>query len=102
MLTEVTLDHSWGGVLTMSRNAAPCFGRLADNVTAAVCHNGVGIAKGTYSGTLLADYVVGATSELLSHLLALPRPAANLPQPFLGLGVRAKIAWDQHRAGRER
>lgn len=46
----------------MSRNAAPCFGRLADNVTAAVCHNGVGIAKGTYSGTLLADYVVGASS----------------------------------------
>lgn len=102
MLPEVTLDHSWGGLLTMSRNAAPCFGRLADNVTAAVCHNGVGIAKGTYSGVLLADYVVGATSELLSHLLALPRPAGNPPQPFLGMGVRAKIAWDQHRAGRER
>ena len=86
----------------MSRNAAPCFGRFAGNVAAAVCHNGVGIAKGTYSGTLLADYVVGASSELLSHLLALPRPAANLPRPFLGLGVRAKIAWQQYRAGRER
>ncbi len=102
MLPEVTLDHSWGGVLTLSRNSAPCFGRLADNVTAAVCQNGVGIAKGTYSGLLLADYVVGASSELLSHLLALPRPAANLPQPILGLGVRAKIAWGQYRAGRER
>jgi glycine/D-amino acid oxidase-like deaminating enzyme len=102
MLPEVTLDHSWGGVLTMSRNAAPCFGRLADNISAAVCQNGVGIAKGTYSGALLADYVVGATSELLSHLLALPRPAGNPPRPLLGLGVRAKIAWDQYRAGRER
>lgn len=102
MLPEVTLDHSWGGMLTMSRNAAPCFGRLADNVFAAICHNGVGIAKGTYSGTLLADYVVGAGSELLNHLLALPRPSANLPRPLLDLGVRAKIAWDQYRAGRER
>jgi glycine/D-amino acid oxidase-like deaminating enzyme len=102
MLPEVTLDHGWGGVLTMSRNGAPCFGRLADNVYAAVCQNGVGVAKGTYSGMLLADYVVRADSELLSLLLALPRPAWNLPQPFLGLWVRAKIAWDQYRAGRER
>ncbi len=44
----------------------------------------------------------GASSEMLSHLLSLPRPARNLPQPLLGLGVRAKIAWDQVRAGRER
>ena len=102
MLPEVAFGHTWGGVLTMSRNGAPCFGRLADNVFAAVCQNGVGVAKGTYSGTLLADLVVGAESELLSHLLALPRPAPNVPQPLLGWGVRAKIAWDQMRAGRER
>ncbi len=101
MLPEVAFGHTWGGVLTMSRNGAPCFGRLADNVFAAVCQNGVGVAKGTYSGTLLADLVVGAESDLLADLLSYPRPAWNLPQPFLGLGVRAKIAWDQMRAGRE-
>ncbi len=86
----------------MSRNSAPCFGRLAENVTAAVCQNGVGIAKGTYSGALLADYVVGSTSDLLSHLLALPRAAETPPQPFLGLGVRAMLACGEYRAGRER
>lgn len=102
MLPEVTLDHSWGGVLTMSRNAAPCFGRLAENVYAAVCQNGIGVSKGTYSGALLADYVVGAPSELLNHLLDQPRPAWNVPQPFLGMAVRAKVAWEQYRAGRER
>ncbi|MCH8809402.1 MAG: FAD-binding oxidoreductase [Proteobacteria bacterium] len=102
MLPEVQFGHTWGGVLTMSRNGAPCFGRLADNVFAAVCQNGVGVAKGTYSGTLLADLVVGAESDLLRDLLSYPRPARNVPQPFLGLGVRAKIAWDQMRAGRER
>jgi glycine/D-amino acid oxidase-like deaminating enzyme len=102
MLPEVEFGHTWGGVLTMSRNGAPCFGRLADNVFAAVCQNGVGVAKGTYSGTLLADLVVGAESDFLRDLLSYPRPAWNVPQPFLGLGVRAKIAWDQMRAGRER
>ncbi len=102
MLPEVGFEHSWGGVLTFSRNAAPCFGRLADNVYAAVCQNGVGIARGTYSGQLLADLVVGADSDPLRDLLAFPRPAPNVPQPVLGWAVRARIAWEQMRAGRER
>ncbi len=102
MLPEVTFEHTWGGVLTMSRNGAPCFGQLSDNVFAAVCHNGVGIAKGTTSGMLLADLVTGARSEHLLDMLAYPRPAANIPQPFLGWGVRVRIAREQRRAGRER
>lgn len=102
MLPDVGLEHSWGGVLTMSRNGAPCFGRLADNVYSAVCQNGVGITRGTYSGKFLADLVVGADSEMLDDLLSLPRPAANVPQPLLGWGVRANIGWQQWRAGREK
>ncbi len=102
MLPEVSFEHTWGGVLTFSRNTAPCFGQLSDNVFAAVCQNGVGVAKGTYSGMLLADLVTGARSELLLDMLAYPRPAATFPQPFLGWGVRARIAWAQRRAGRER
>ena len=102
VLPEVTFEHTWGGVLTFSRNLAPCFGQLSDNVFAAVCQNGVGIAKGTYSGMLLADLVTSAESDLLTDMLAYSRPAANVPQPFLGWGVRARIAREQHRAGRER
>ncbi|MEE8535071.1 MAG: FAD-binding oxidoreductase [Kiloniellales bacterium] len=102
MLPEVAFGYSWGGVLALSRNGAPCFGRLDEKVYAALCHNGVGITRGTYGGTLLADLVVGADSELLSDICALPGPARNLPHPFLGLGVRAKIAWGQRKAGRER
>jgi len=102
MLPEVAFEHTWGGVLTFSRNGAPCFGKLADNVWSAACQNGVGAAKGTYQGRLLADLVVGAESDHLRDMLAHDRPAANIPQPFLGLGVRARIAYEQSRAGRER
>lgn len=102
MLPEVGFEHTWGGVLTFSRNHAPCFGRLADNVWSAACQNGVGAAKGTYQGRLLADLIVGAESDHLRDMLAHDRPAANIPQPFLGFGVRARIAFEQSRAGRER
>lgn len=102
MLPEVGFEHTWGGVLTFSRNGAPCFGKLADNVWSAVCQNGVGAAKGTYQGRLLADLVVGAESDRLRDMLAYGRPSANIPQPFLGFGVRARIAYEQSRAGRER
>lgn len=102
MLPEVGFEHTWGGVLVFSRNGAPCFGKLADNVWSAVCQNGVGAAKGTYQGRLLADLIVGAESDYLRDMLAHDRPAANIPQPFLGLGVRARIAYEQSRAGRER
>lgn len=102
MLPEVGFEHTWGGVLTFSRNHAPCFGRLADNVWSAACQNGVGAAKGTYQGRLLADLIVGDESDHLRDMLAHDRPVANIPQPFLGFGVRARIAFEQARAGRER
>ena len=54
--------------------------------------NGVGVALGTISGTLLADLAVGAESELLSDMEALPRPAWIPPDPLLGIGVRATLA----------
>ena len=102
MLPEVTFEHSWGGTCCLSRNNAQFFGKLGDNIWAAVCQNAVGIARGTYSGMLLADLAVGQDSEMLSDLMAFPRPCWNPPEPMLGIGVRASIAWQQWRAGVER
>ena len=50
MLPEVTFEHTWDGVLAFSRNLAPRFGQLSDNVFAAVCHNGVGYRQGDLFG----------------------------------------------------
>lgn len=102
MLPQVGFEYTWGGVLSLSRNSAPYFGRLMPRVFAAVCQNGLGVARGTISGKLLAEYAVGGDSELLRDILSFPKPAWNPPQPVLGLGVRASIAWKEWRAGRER
>jgi glycine/D-amino acid oxidase-like deaminating enzyme len=98
----VGLEFSWGGVIGMTLNQGQFFGRLGPELYASLGYNGTGVAMGTASGMLLADYAVGADSALLCDALALPRPAWLPPQPFLGWGVRSAVAFLGWRAGAER
>jgi glycine/D-amino acid oxidase-like deaminating enzyme len=91
-LARVELEHTWAGVMGMSLNGVQFFGRIARGLFAAAGYNGVGVAMGTISGTLLADLVVGAESGLLADMQALPGPAWVPPEPLLGAGVRATLA----------
>lgn len=98
-LAGVDLEYTWAGVVAISLNEAPFFGRLASNIFGAAVCNGVGMALGAASGMLLADLAVGAESELLRHVQSLPRPSWLPPPPLLGLGVRPILAW-MHRQAR--
>lgn len=95
-------DWSWGGVIGFSRNFAPFFGPLGEDLYAAAGTNGVGAAKGTISGRLIAELALGHASSLLDDMRAFPAPSWNPPDPFLGPLVRARLAWEQAGAGRER
>lgn len=88
MLPAVDMEYTWGGVMGISVNGAQFFGKLDDNLFAAAGYNGVGIAMGTVSGTLLADLALGADSDLLQDMLLLPTPSWTPPQPLLGMGIR--------------
>jgi glycine/D-amino acid oxidase-like deaminating enzyme len=101
-LADVEFESSWGGVMGMTMNQGQFFGRLGPELYASMGYNGTGVAMGTASGMLLADYALGADSALLSDALALTRPAWLPPQPFLGWGVRSTVAFRGRRAGAER
>ncbi|WP_226421367.1 NAD(P)/FAD-dependent oxidoreductase [Vibrio sp. E14] len=91
-LADVPFTHTWGGVYAISRNFTNFFGQLDEGVYASACDNGVGAAWGTISGTLLADYVVGATSKSLDDIQQVTgMPCLNPPEPFLGMGVKTRI-----------
>ena len=91
-LADVPFTHTWGVVYAISRNFTNFFGQLDEGVYASACDNGVGAAWGTISGTLLADYVVGATSKSLDDIQQVTgMPCLNPPEPFLGLGVKTRI-----------
>lgn len=89
-LSGVPFEHSWGGALSLSRNGAPVFGELAPNVYGSVVHNGVGIARGTISGKLLAEMIMGVDSELLRQMQLKERPNKNLPFQDLGVRINAR------------
>lgn len=90
-LSDVPFEHSWGGALSLSRNGEPVFGELRPNVYGAVVHNGVGIARGTISGKLLAEMILGEDSDQLGQMLAKGRPNDNLPFQDLGVRINARV-----------
>ena len=94
MLKGVEIEYTWSGYLCFSRNGAPGFGQVAPNIWTAVCQNGVGVTKGTIAGLLAADMACGRDNPLIEDMLSLGVPSRVPPQPFLGLGVRARMMWE--------
>jgi len=101
MLPEVDFEHTWGGALSLTRNGAPLWGRLSRNVYACSVHNGVGIARGTTAGMLLAELIADSDHPLISAMAAKPRPSRNYPEPFNSWGVRLNARWRRWQAGAE-
>jgi glycine/D-amino acid oxidase-like deaminating enzyme len=101
MLDKLDFEHTWAGVFCMTRNWASFFGRLERGVFASLGYAGIGVPRGTISGKLLAEYALGSESDLISDVQALSGPKRLPPEPFLGLGVRARLAWYHWRSRAE-
>lgn len=103
MLAGVTMEHRWGGMLSLSRNGAPAFGEVEDGLFAACCQNGLGTVRGTLSGMLAAELATrpDAPSPTLRSLLDEPPPARLPPEPFAWAGVNAVIRLKERRAREE-
>lgn len=101
MLDKLTFEHTWAGIYCMTWDWASHFGRLEPGVFAALGYCGVGLPRGTASGKLLADYAMGGESDLINDVLALSGPKRLPPQPVLGLGINARLAWHHWRTRHE-
>ncbi|MCP4874712.1 MAG: FAD-dependent oxidoreductase [Gammaproteobacteria bacterium] len=101
MLPQVEMEYTWTGFICLSQNGAPGFGRLADNIHTSICQNAIGVTKGTTGGMLAADMACGIDNELIGFMQSLGEPSRLPMQPFLGIGVRARMAWELWRARKE-
>ena len=79
MLPEVSIDHTWTGYVCLSRNNAPGFGKIAQNVWSAVCCNAVGITKATIAGMLAADLACDVDNPLIGDMESLGTPQRRRP-----------------------
>lgn len=101
MLSGVAMEYRWGGRLCISMNDAPAFGELDTGLFAACCQNGLGTAKGTFSGIAAADLACGRETEFTKFQAAQPSPRKLPPEPIAAIGATAKIRFGEWAAGRE-
>lgn len=95
------LEHVWGGVTAVTSNGQFYFGELRPGLYASVGCNGGGVPRGTIHGKLLAEMACGSQSSLLTDRLMLAGPNWIPPEPFRGIGARARMTWEWWHAGSE-
>lgn len=62
-LGDVEFETEWYGMIGMTGNHLPKFHRFAPNVIGVCGYNGRGIAPGTVFGRVLAEHILGRTTE---------------------------------------
>jgi len=63
-LREVDFEYLWGGVIDISRNRAPHWGRLRDNVYFAQGFSGHGVAATGLAGRVISEAIRGQAERL--------------------------------------
>lgn len=101
-LGAVDMEYCWSGRLCLSRNDAWALGELHPGLFSACCQNGLGLSRGTLAGIISAELAAGRSDDgLLPDYRVGPLPSRLFPEPFMTLGARSMIRFQQWRAGRE-
>ncbi|MFJ4143236.1 NAD(P)/FAD-dependent oxidoreductase [Pseudomonas sp. NPDC089734] len=100
-LKGLPMEFSWAGRLCLSRNNAPAFGEIEENLYSACCENGLGTVKSTLAGVMAAELATGTASPFLERFSQSPGPSKLPPKILTRLGVNSVISWQALRAGRE-
>lgn len=85
-LADVPLDFAWGGLIGITQNRVPHFGRLAPNAFFAQGFSGHGVALSNLAGKLMAEAVAGTAErfDVLAGIEHAPFPGgAALRTPLL-------------------
>lgn len=99
-LQDVPLERTWSGTISVTRNGAPVWGRLAPQIWTAGGCNGAGVSKQTIAGTLLADLAMGQDNPLIAAMQSLGQANVMPPSPFLDIGVAGAL-WKERYVGRK-
>lgn len=92
-LADVPFAHSWGGIMAFTRNNGSVFGRFEPNLYAILTNDVSPMTRGEAAGNMLAEYMEGIDSELLSLQLSIPGAGRLPPRPFLDLGIGMRRAY---------
>ena len=97
-LPDDIIESSWSGIVSRTRNSSQIFEKISDNVFAAGCYNGSGIGVGTLFGEQIALKASGGNSEEINIIESKDKPTWLPPQPFLNIGVKARLLFERFRS----
>ena len=92
---------SWSGIVSRTRNSSQIFEKIDDNIFAAGCYNGSGIGVGTLFGEQIAIKASMENSQEINIIEKRNKPNLLPPQPFLYLGVKARLMFERLKAKNE-
>jgi glycine/D-amino acid oxidase-like deaminating enzyme len=95
------IQSSWSGVVSRSRNSSQIFDKIDNNIFVAGCYNGSGIGVGTLFGEQIAIKASNENSKEIEVIEKQKKPNLLPPQPFLNLGVRARLFYERFKASAE-
>jgi len=90
-LGDVSFEYTWGGMLCMTMNHESVFMKQGPGVYVVAAMNGVGVAKGTYLGNYMAEFICGKKSPELDFILQHSNPSWVPPDPLRSVGARIRL-----------
>ena len=101
-LSSDIVESSWSGIVSRTRNSSQVFEKISKNIFVAGCYNGSGIGVGTLFGEQIAIKASNENTNEINIIEGLNKPSWLPPQPFLDLGVRARLIYERFRASSEK
>ena len=100
-LPENIIQTTWSGIVSRTRNSSQIFEKIDENVFVAGCYNGSGIGVGTLFGEQIAIKASGENSKEIETIEARNKIIWLPPDPFLSLGVKARLIYERFKAKTE-
>ena len=95
------IQSTWSGIVSRTRNSSQIFEKIDENIFVAGCYNGSGIGVGTLFGEQIAIKASNEHTEEIETIEVRNKPTWLPPQPFLNLGVKARLIYERLRARSE-
>tara|TARA_B100000003_G_scaffold158125_1_gene143598 strand:- start:301 stop:831 length:531 start_codon:yes stop_codon:yes gene_type:complete len=95
------IQSSWSGVVSRTRNSSQIFEKIDQNIFVAGCYNGSGIGVGTLFGEQIAIKASNENTKEIETIETRNKPTLLPPDPFLSLGVKARLIYERIRARSE-
>ena len=91
-------QSSWSGIVSRTRNSSQIFEKIDNNIFVAGCYNGSGIGVGTMFGEQIAIKASNESSREIDIIESQNNPTWLPPQPFLNIGVKARLIYERFKA----